>query len=348
MSTVISNAPSIAVIIPLYNGSRYIEQALESVFNQSRAPSEVIVVDDGSTDDSYAFVEALRARFAFQLLHKTNSGQGSARNFGVAHATSDLVAYLDQDDIWYSDHLEQLIQPFLKSYVQPFGWSYGNMDVINERGEMHHRCYLDLLKQIPQPKISVIDCLRYDMHILPGASLVSRAAHVKVGGFDERLAGYEDDDYFLRLFTAGYISAYINTPVYQWRFHASSSSYNIRMARSRMIYARKLFDSYPDQPEMYRYLTRDTIAPRFLPEMIQCYLQESRAGRWETAEWALAECEFLSRHLAKRPGRRLGRVLRMLGLSSVRKLSRNKLLASRNRWMVRRALRHAGAIGRQP
>ncbi len=98
---------SIAAIIPLYNGARWIEQAVRSVLAQTRMPDELIIVDDGSTDDGPVIVEELAAQHpSIALLRKSNGGQSAARNFAVAHCKSALIALLDQDDIWYPNHLE--------------------------------------------------------------------------------------------------------------------------------------------------------------------------------------------------------------------------------------------------
>jgi glycosyltransferase involved in cell wall biosynthesis len=77
---------SIAAIIPLYNGARWIEQSIKSVLAQTLVPDEFIVVDDGSTDDGPRIVERLAQSHPIRLLRKPNGGQSSARNFGVAHS----------------------------------------------------------------------------------------------------------------------------------------------------------------------------------------------------------------------------------------------------------------------
>ena len=78
----------ITAVVPLYNGARFIEESLRSVFAQTLPPAEVIVVDDGSTDDGPAIVEGLAREFPIRLLRKENGGQSSARNFGIAHSTA--------------------------------------------------------------------------------------------------------------------------------------------------------------------------------------------------------------------------------------------------------------------
>jgi glycosyltransferase involved in cell wall biosynthesis len=263
---------SIVAVIPLYNGARFIEQSVRSVFAQTLRPDEFIVVDDGSTDGGAgsAIVERLSDEHPVTLLRKPNGGQSSARNHGVAHSKSALIALLDQDDRWYPHHLEMLVKPFRRKRSGiPLGYAYSDLDEIDESGGVIHRRFhkfIPLLvgQPVPHPKMSLAQCLSQDMFILPSASLIQRDAFEAMGGFDERLCGYEDDDLFLRLFRAGYDSAYIDEPLSQWRIYPSSTSYSPRMAKSRMIYARKLLARFPDSRRQNRYWSRHCIAPRFM------------------------------------------------------------------------------------
>jgi glycosyltransferase involved in cell wall biosynthesis len=99
----------IAVAIPLYNKAGAIQRTLESVRGQIVAPKEVIVVDDGSTDDSVARAEEVGREIpGFKLVRQDNSGPAVARNRCAAESTSAWIAYLDADDIWFADHLAEL------------------------------------------------------------------------------------------------------------------------------------------------------------------------------------------------------------------------------------------------
>jgi glycosyltransferase involved in cell wall biosynthesis len=173
---------SIVAIIPLYNGARWIEQAIVSVLSQTRQPDEFIIVDDGSTDGGAG--AAIGERMArehpiIKLLHKPNGGQSSARNFGVAHSKSTLIAFLDQDDAWYPHHLETLVKPLLERHAMPLGWVYSNIDLVTENGEMFCYEYLNDLK-VEHPKRHLVRCFNEDMHILPSASLILRQAFESV------------------------------------------------------------------------------------------------------------------------------------------------------------------------
>ena len=97
----------IAVVIPLYNGERWIRQTLDAVAAQTLAPREVVVVDDGSTDASPSIVADEYPDV--RLVHQSeNSGPNAARNRGLRETTAEAVAFLDQDDLWHPEHLRIL------------------------------------------------------------------------------------------------------------------------------------------------------------------------------------------------------------------------------------------------
>lgn len=100
-----SSQPRISVVIPAYNQAEYLSEALESVLSQTREPAEIIVVDDGSTDDTPAVLERYKRHVAFY--RQPNAGISAARNAGLERATGDWVAFLDSDDIWDPRKLER-------------------------------------------------------------------------------------------------------------------------------------------------------------------------------------------------------------------------------------------------
>src|SRR4051795_5122495 len=98
-------AASIAVVIPVYNGERFLRDAIESVLAQSLPAAEVVVVDDGSSDRSAAVAEGFGP--PVRVLRKPHRGVSAARNVGVEHSRSDLIAFLDADDRMKPDRLER-------------------------------------------------------------------------------------------------------------------------------------------------------------------------------------------------------------------------------------------------
>jgi glycosyltransferase involved in cell wall biosynthesis len=293
---------SIVAIIPLYNGAKWIEQAVTSVLAQTRQPDEFIVVDDGSTDNGAgaAIVERMAQEHPIiRLLCKPNGGQSSARNFGVAHSKSALIALLDQDDAWYPHHLETLIKPFLEPQAMQLGWVYSNIDLVTENGEMFCYDYLNDLK-VEHPKRHLARCFKEDMHILPSASLMLRQAFESIGGFDERLSGYEDDDLFLRMYCAHWRNAYLPDSLSFWRMNNSSASYSPRMPKSRMIYARKLLAQFPDDRQRRMYFSRDYIAPKFFRLSAADFSHAVSDRNREVAMRALDDLSEIAPHLHPR------------------------------------------------
>ena len=106
--------PTISVVIPLFNKAPHIADAITSVLAQTDLAEEVIVVDDGSTDEGYKIVENFAAR-GVSLIRQKNQGVSAARNAGVKQARSEFVAFLDADDLWLPNHL-QVIRDLLSAY----------------------------------------------------------------------------------------------------------------------------------------------------------------------------------------------------------------------------------------
>src|SRR5438876_4465669 len=96
----------ITAIIPTYNRARLLARAIESILNQTLPPAQVIVVDDGSTDETREVCSRYAGRIDY--LYQRNSGASAARNLGIAHARYRWIAFLDSDDYWKQSHLQRL------------------------------------------------------------------------------------------------------------------------------------------------------------------------------------------------------------------------------------------------
>jgi GT2 family glycosyltransferase len=251
----------VTAVIPVYNGRAFLREAAESVISQTLPPMQLVVVDDGSTDRSLEVLDEITSPIPIIRVAQKNAGQSAARNRGVSLAETRFIAFLDQDDCWYPRHIEVLIKPLLGDPA--VGWVYSNLDLIAGDNRTIKPGLLSVSGPT-HPKSSLQVCLSEDnMFILPSASIIRKEALDRVGGFDERLSGYEDDDLFLRLFRAGWKNIYVNESLSAWRLHTSSSMHSARMIESRRIYADKLLHEYPDRPEQGSFCTRDCIAPRF-------------------------------------------------------------------------------------
>ena len=295
---------SVAAVIPLYNGSEFIEEAIQSVFAQTERVDELIVVDDGSQDNGPEIVERLSKSRPITLLRKTNGGQSSARNFAINHTRCSHIAFLDQDDIWYEEHIDLLKKPYLEGKVKNLAVVYGNLDQIDRNGRMVVRRILDLV-QTPHPKTMLRQCLEHDMFMLPSASLVSKQAIKAVGLFDERLAGYEDDDLFTRMFSAGYCFVYLKDVVTKWRLYSSSTSFSPTMARSRLIYFKKQIEAYPDDQAFGAYWSWDVIGPRFMRIIFNEFAKALRSRDRLALDTSLAHMQVIAPVMNSRTRRRI-------------------------------------------
>jgi glycosyltransferase involved in cell wall biosynthesis len=102
----------VTVIVPVYNGEKYLKEALDTIFAQTHPLVEVVVIDDGSTDGTAEIAANFGSKV--HIIRKQNGGIGAARNIGVEAATGDYIAFLDADDLWTESKLLQQLQLFRK------------------------------------------------------------------------------------------------------------------------------------------------------------------------------------------------------------------------------------------
>ncbi|MEO9965296.1 MAG: glycosyltransferase family A protein [Reichenbachiella sp.] len=103
-----SHSPLVSVIIPVYNGEKYIEESIQSVISQTYTNTEIIVVDDGSTDNTAFLVK----KFPVQYYYQENQGQSAALNFGISKSTGTFLSFNDADDLWTEGKLEDQMNRF--------------------------------------------------------------------------------------------------------------------------------------------------------------------------------------------------------------------------------------------
>lgn len=187
------------VVIPVYNGAPFIEKALRSVLDQELLPERIIVVDDGSTDDTAVIVRGVRGEVPICYLHKENGGLSSARNAGVRACTARYVAFLDADDEWCPNKLTEQLALFEGSGFPDLAAVYCRYDVIDENSNPVRECHI--VEPDPGNRGAIFERLLAGNVITGSGSgiLVKREALLAVGDFDETLSACEDWDMWLRL-----------------------------------------------------------------------------------------------------------------------------------------------------
>lgn len=182
----------VSVIIPTFNRSALLQKAVQSALAQSYTAIEVIVVDDGSTDDTPDVV-ARSAKETDRLIYirKSNGGCASARNMGLAAATGDFFIFLDSDDAWEPDAVETLVQELTASEADLV---YSpSIEVFQDGSEL-----INCPVAADQPEILAVEHFK-STNVRPGSFMFTRKAYEHVGGHDESLLYNEDSDFFQRL-----------------------------------------------------------------------------------------------------------------------------------------------------
>ena len=188
-----SKQPAISVIMPCYNEAERLNQSVCSVYEQSFSDLELIVVDDGSSDDSLSVLEKLSKQYtSLRYFSQKNKGAGPARNRGLKEARGEMIAFLDADDSWHPDCLKKLHEKLTETkdtVIAYCGWQNIGLD--------ENRCKPFIPPNYEQPeKIeTLLRGCRWPIH----AALTRSDAMQKVGGFDETWTSCMDYDLWLRI-----------------------------------------------------------------------------------------------------------------------------------------------------
>ena len=202
-----------AVVIPALNAAGTIGTALASVAGQIHRPTEVVVVDDGSTDETAQVAQAWSGELPVTVLRQHQSGAGLARHRGIGAATSDLVALLDADDAWLPDHLSTMVDT----------WA-GDPDHMVSTTALFWIPGERVWKGSPDPVPAPADQLQQILqaNFASGSALFHRALYERAGGFRPDFAVGEDWDLWIRMVRAGGIVVRTNHPTFCYRLTAGS------------------------------------------------------------------------------------------------------------------------------
>lgn len=195
---------TISVIIPLYNRRDEIGRAIASALGQSRAPDEIVVVDDASRDGSAEAVAALGDSRIRLLRHPSNRGAAAARNTGIAAATSDWIALLDSDDEWEPKKLARQLDMLLAAPDAPAAGVTGY--VIRDYRTGEERAFT------PRSADAALDALVWGCPLGVGSTLLARRSiFTELGAFDADLPRLEDWEWLMRYLPAHQLGVLADT-----------------------------------------------------------------------------------------------------------------------------------------
>ncbi len=262
----------VSVIMPAYNAEKYISEAIESVIQQTYTSWELIVVDDGSTDNTAAIIKEYAAKDnRIRYLQQSHQQQAKARNNGLSHASGELIAFLDADDIWAPDKLATQVEVMQRLPVD-LTFSDGYFFEKNPAKDLQKRISIKYGKYSGQQGIK--DFLAGNR--IPLLTAVARKASLeKVNNFLESPGIHEDYDLWLRMLINGSTFLGINSCLAYYRTHAASAS----SGEGKILFLdistlKNIADRYPEHK---------TGAQRSIVERIDDYLANNNISNWKMA-----------------------------------------------------------------
>lgn len=252
----------VSIIIPVYNGEKYVSEAIKSALAQTYKNIELLLINDGSTDSSADVIRPYLNDNRIVYIEQQNAGVASARNTAIGVAKGKYIGFLDQDDLWHKNKLEE--QVAILENDENIALIHSKQDFIDSQGNKINfnwiiggtgDCFADIFIK---NKIAVLTVL------------IRKTILDKIGLFNERLSGADDYEMWLRV-TLRYPIKYIDIPLATYRFHDNNISKNsFKMTILELNTINSIISNYPD---IFKKITKNTIRNRL-------YLLNTQLGEW--------------------------------------------------------------------
>jgi glycosyltransferase involved in cell wall biosynthesis len=271
--------PLVSVTIPTYNSGKYLEETIASILRQSYDNIEIIIVDDGSTDNTSDIIKKFDTH-KIKYMYQENSGSPSnPRNVALRNALGDLICLFDSDDVMAANKLEYSVNIFNKEPNVDFVFS--DFNVTNENGEIINAHFLDDYRSFRKLLTPIRGC--DNCYLLSGdvylellianfigtpSVLFKRQLFSHIGYFDESLRSAEDIDYWYRVALAGKTIAYLDAIGFSYRRRKDSitSHPNENIQYILRVFEKQLINAHTDEQlkqvnkQIYRVLLTDAWA----------------------------------------------------------------------------------------
>lgn len=232
--------PKVSVVIPNYNYEKYVARTINSVLAQTYPNLEIIVIDDGSKDNSLEVLKSFGDKI--KVVRQKNQGVSRARNYGVELSSGEYIAFLDADDLWLSDKIEKQLAKFKTN--ESYGLVHCSMSLINLEDEIIGE------NSSGQEGWVFEEFLKFQSGVVIGAgstALLKRSVFEEIGGFDLRLSTSADWDLSCRI-ARRYEIGFIREPLALYRIHNSNMHSNINLMRHDMLIGfEKAFAAEPER-----------------------------------------------------------------------------------------------------
>ncbi len=211
------NEALVSVIIPAFNSEKYITECIDSVLTQTYQNIEIIIVNDGSTDNTVDIVSEYK-NDQIKLFHQKNSGAAAARNHGIKQASGVWIAFIDADDIWLPDKLQKQLK-----HCANQGWSHTDMFFHGDVYPKHTKNTAFTSKHSG----FILKNLLIENSIGTSSVLIKKEILQELGGFNTDLRALQDWELWLRVAEKHQV-CYFDEPLVYYRVHSSSVSRNVR------------------------------------------------------------------------------------------------------------------------
>jgi glycosyltransferase involved in cell wall biosynthesis len=198
-----TGAAPVAAVVPLFNGRRYIRDAIDSILAQEPRPSEIVVVDDGSTDGG---AELVAGHPEVRIVRQANAGEAAARNRGIGETAAPLIAFLDQDDVWLPRKLALQVPRLADPAV----------DIVFAQHRLMVEDGATWFRQDALGRVLTAE--------LPGTMIVKRTAFARIGLYREDIRLGSDVDWILRARDAGLGFRLVEEVLLLRRMHRTNAS----------------------------------------------------------------------------------------------------------------------------
>lgn len=271
-------APTVSINLCCYNGEKYLEETLQSIFSQTYRDWELVIVNDGSSDSSEAIIQR-RCSEGWPILYyyQENKGLGSARNKALELSSGSFIAFIDQDDIWMPTKLEKQIPLFRNPKI---GLVF--CDTVFFRG---NKDLYNIYSRIKPYRGMVFNRLFENYFLSLETVVIRKDALLSLDQwFDDTLTMAEEMDLFLRIGYEWNLD-YVDEPLAKWRLHPESASQRAPdlVPRENEIILEKLLSLYPNFQEDYS-------------KEIAIYKRQI-AYRWAMINWKLGNKTDVRKHL---------------------------------------------------
>jgi glycosyltransferase involved in cell wall biosynthesis len=235
----VNSVPEVSVIIATYNRARLLKRAIQSVLNQTYQDFELIVVDDGSADDTKQVVKSFSDSRIGYIRHEENKGEAAARNTGIRAARCEYIAFHDSDDEWLQAKLEKQMAVFQRESSR-VGIVYTSMCRIDKEGK---RYVPNTPTIMPEDGLVYRKALDYGVRYIGiGTAAVRKTCFNIAGMFDERLPYYVDLDFFIRA-AKHFCFYHIKEPLINYYEAEGTHANNLRtLAAAREMILENYFD----------------------------------------------------------------------------------------------------------